>query len=340
MARDHIGEFRAMLQEATLNDPFNEVADLQSKLRTIDVKAVSLDAGCFVGEVSNFALGDIKVEIVHTGPVLFIGAAREGRAGCLLLLEGAQGAHWDGRPVDPYDIALLEPGTFLAASHRDACVYAFVSGSAAKTSCALLPAGDTACTRLAHVPVHRSSPQAHGRVAAIIRAAEQAAASAPDMLRGEEVQRSLFDATRQLFVPARAKDQPRRLRSVARNRIVREADAYLCANLMRPVYTAELCAAVGASASGLHEAFHAIFGISPHRYLKIRRMSLVRAKLLSRSGPWHLVKAVALSYGFWHLGQFAQDYRAIYGESPSETLARARWRNGDDAAEDGVWHAR
>jgi AraC family transcriptional regulator, ethanolamine operon transcriptional activator len=36
------------------------------------------------------------------------------------------------------------------------------------------------------------------------------------------------------------------------------------------------------------------------------------------------VKAVALSHGFWHLGQFAHDYRVAFGEAPSETLARAR----------------
>jgi AraC-like DNA-binding protein len=77
------------------------------------------------------------------------------------------------------------------------------------------------------------------------------------------------------------------------------------------------------SARRLHQAFDATFGISPHRYLKLRRMSMVRAALLSGCGPWRSVKAEALSHGFWHLGQFAQDYRALYGEAPSNTLARA-----------------
>jgi hypothetical protein len=27
-------------------------------------------------------------------------------------------------------------------------------------------------------------------------------------------------------------------------------------------------------------------------------------------------------HGFWHMGQFAADYRAIYGELPSKTLRR------------------
>ena len=50
---------------------------------------------------------------------------------------------------------------------------------------------------------------------------------------------------------------------------------------------------------------------------------MVRNLLRSREGPAPLVKSVALAHGFWHLGQFAIDYRAMYGEMPSETLARA-----------------
>jgi AraC family ethanolamine operon transcriptional activator len=39
-----------------------------------------------------------------------------------------------------------------------------------------------------------------------------------------------------------------------------------------------------------------------------------------------LVKTVALDHGFWHFGNFSQDYRKLFGETPSETLALARSR--------------
>jgi AraC-like DNA-binding protein len=102
-----------------------------------------------------------------------------------------------------------------------------------------------------------------------------------------------------------------RRRPRAWRRIVVAADEYL------------LCAALGVSPGGLSAAFQGTFGISPHRFLKLRRMAMVRSLLHCPDGPVQLVKSVALSHGFWHLGQFAIDYRAMYGEMPSETLARA-----------------
>jgi AraC family ethanolamine operon transcriptional activator len=48
---------------------------------------------------------------------------------------------------------------------------------------------------------------------------------------------------------------------------------------------------------------------------------LVRRRLVAGADS---VKAAALAYGFWHLGDFAQAYREQFGEMPSETLARSR----------------
>ncbi|MFV2073945.1 MAG: helix-turn-helix domain-containing protein, partial [Thermoanaerobaculales bacterium] len=47
-----------------------------------------------------------------------------------------------------------------------------------------------------------------------------------------------------------------------------------------------------------------------------------RRALRSATQPT-LVTDVANSWGFWHMGQFAADYRRQFGELPSETLRRA-----------------
>ena len=96
------------------------------------------------------------------------------------------------------------------------------------------------------------------------------------------------------------------------------------ADLTLPVYTEQLCAALGVSARHLHDAFRAVLGISPHAYLKRRRLMLVHHALKFGGAEAPLVKSVALAHGFWHLGNFAHDYRELFGQSPSDTLAQAR----------------
>ncbi|UCD70375.1 MAG: helix-turn-helix domain-containing protein [Betaproteobacteria bacterium] len=36
------------------------------------------------------------------------------------------------------------------------------------------------------------------------------------------------------------------------------------------------------------------------------------------------VREAAAKWGFWHMGEFSRVYRRLYGESPSQTLARAK----------------
>jgi AraC-like DNA-binding protein len=57
------------------------------------------------------------------------------------------------------------------------------------------------------------------------------------------------------------------------------------------------------------------------RYLKLRRLNQVRARLRQGSAEVTSVKEVAFNAGFWDLGRFAGEYKALHGETPSKTLA-------------------
>ena len=79
--------------------------------------------------------------------------------------------------------------------------------------------------------------------------------------------------------------------------------------------------AAGANVRTLHDAILQYRGMSLHRWLRLRRLWLVRPRLLAGT---HSVKAAALAFGFWHLSDFSHNYSRQFGESPSVTLARAR----------------
>jgi AraC family ethanolamine operon transcriptional activator len=67
--------------------------------------------------------------------------------------------------------------------------------------------------------------------------------------------------------------------------------------------------------------------VSPAYYFKARRLNGVRAELRDGDPASTSVQAVALRWGFWHLGQFSVDYRRHFGELPSVTL-RTRGAGG------------
>ncbi len=67
-------------------------------------------------------------------------------------------------------------------------------------------------------------------------------------------------------------------------------------------------------------------GESPSLYLKRRRLMMAHQILSNAGSEALLVKTVALDHGFWHFSNFSQDYRKLFGETPSETLALARSR--------------
>ena len=112
-----------------------------------------------------------------------------------------------------------------------------------------------------------------------------------------------------------------RANSAGQFKIFRDIQAALSGDVARPIYSRELARQVGVSVRTMHDAVQRYRGMSLHRYLRLRRLWLVRQRLLAGAPS---VKACALAGGFWHLSDFSRSYRSQFGESPSETLARGR----------------
>ncbi len=105
---------------------------------------------------------------------------------------------------------------------------------------------------------------------------------------------------------------------------VRRAEEYIEANARRHLATADIAAAAGIGARALFAAFRTFRGYSPGEFLSRRRIELARDRLAS--GLASSVAEAALDCGFEHLGRFSIAYRKRFGESPRDTLARARGR--------------
>lgn len=78
----------------------------------------------------------------------------------------------------------------------------------------------------------------------------------------------------------------------------------------------------GVSADKLCAGFRECAGTTPIGYLKMMRLMKAREQFITDT-TGKSVSTVAFEVGFNHLGRFSVDYRAAFGESPSETVARA-----------------
>lgn len=113
----------------------------------------------------------------------------------------------------------------------------------------------------------------------------------------------------------------------ARYLIFRRAEDMMYANLRRHIYMHELCDAAGVSERALRYAFEELVGISPVRYLSMLRLCEACRSLSNADAARKSVKSIALSCGLWDLSRFADNYRRVFGELPSETLMRGTYSN-------------
>src|SRR3954453_13261685 len=170
-------------------------------------------------------------------------------------------------------------------------------------------------------------PAAWLRAASLLQAAADVAATDPEVFEGEEARRSLrasvLEISQELLAGPWGGERPRLLRSSpGRQRLVRAAEECLRDDPGRAITTVDLAAALGVSASRLRRAIRATFGISPQRYLRLRRLTLLRRSLRSAGPDGPLPRDVALAHGFWHLDRLAREYRETFSEDLSEVFSR------------------
>jgi len=307
----------------------SEPDELLSVIPGVECSVLPTQAGAFHLSLVGLELGDMMLQTLHCSPLLCMAAIRPGGKFYLQLpYSGLESFILNGRAFEHADFGLYGEGADLERmSEQDTRSLVLSIPAERVAEMDWLRPG----SRLSHAgaqDVFRAERAAWSRMAQIAESVFETSLASPATFEAEEARLSLrdclLDATRALIGGCAPPPVESRA-SANRKRVINAADAYLRANLSRAIYTEELCAALGVSASRLADAFRASFGISPHRFLKMRRLAMVRAAIRAggAAGGVSLVKTAALSHGFWHLGQFAHDYRAMYGEAPSDTRARA-----------------
>ncbi|MDQ2079416.1 helix-turn-helix transcriptional regulator [Xanthobacteraceae bacterium Astr-EGSB] len=111
--------------------------------------------------------------------------------------------------------------------------------------------------------------------------------------------------------------QPSQIRTID-SRTLRRAIDFIEGNLQRPLAIVDIAEAAGVGPRALQFAFRREFGYSPLKYARRRRLAAVHHDLVTNTRSLGIAE-IAARWGFIHLGLFAQQYREVYGERPSDT---------------------
>lgn len=282
---------------------FADAQEMVHAQREAHIEYLALKPGAYQAQLTLVDFGLVRIQHCRDQAHIARGTIHAGRYG--LLFRGETGVgRVNGWNMAPADAVLLAPGTELHAFVPGEIEWAALAFEADTFEALLDGAGLPGAGRFSiQAGLLEKAPALRG----IAHGIAAAARADPVRFFEEAVRRSVMESLSAAVAHGMGRPAARAsTRALGpRVRVIRAADDYMRAALDRPITTEELCEALAVAPRTLHDAFLAVYGVSPHQYLRLRRLHLVRSALKSPAPGRALVKSVALAHGFWHLGRFA-----------------------------------
>ena len=306
---------------------FSDPYEYQASVRASDVKVLVTTSGDFQAKLARMDLHRLWMQRGRASlPLVAHTAVKKGRSPIFFLADAHQSSmHHSGMEVCPGDIVFTSSG----AEHYHRASTASHWASMSLTPEELAAAGRAltgydlaapAATRLIRPPPHLMSRLLH-----LHETVGRLAATLPDMVAHPEVSRAIEQELVRVMVGCLTDGVAVGPDSLRRKRmpVMRLFERFLEENPGRPLYVTEVCAAIGVVDRTLRLHCLEHLGMSPNRYLWLRRMHQARRALALADPTAMTVTAIANDHGFGELGRFAVTYGKLFGEPPSATLRRA-----------------
>ena len=145
---------------------------------------------------------------------------------------------------------------------------------------------------------------------------------APETLSAATVVRQLEASIIEALIACLKSGHPQEDRAATKRHtdIMNRLQAAVVQSRGHALHMSDLCQQIGVNERTLQACCQEQLGMSPKRYLLVRRMMTVRRRLRHADPDSSSVTGIATELGFWELGRFAVQYKKLFGESPSQTL--------------------
>jgi len=306
---------------------FSDADEVREAVKEAETNFTQVSSGKYAGGLTRVELGDLGMHHVRSEPdTVNVSFLDREHFALVMPFRWSGQLVWDGKELHRPPLLLYAPGSeHMRRGRAVEGVALALPREWVETSVASLIGVDkgAAAFRSGEVPV---SPRDRDRLTALLLQSIRAASANPEALRSAWAREIAVAQIKQAvleIVPGAADLDRERGTRAAPLRIVRAADEHFEQARDHIVSLPDLCRAARVSARTLEYAFQQVCGLSPTQFFKRRRLSLARRKLLDSDPSAGAVKVAALDAGFLHLGRFSVEYRASFGESPSETLKRS-----------------
>ncbi|MDP3424151.1 MAG: helix-turn-helix domain-containing protein [Burkholderiaceae bacterium] len=310
------------------------------RTREVDVHARNLDAwdqdyvqtssGVFQGQVRELFDGPLQAfeEVANCATSQHCRPWQGGVWLGLSVLEQPEGLRFMGRPVGGHELMIAGGSEAfdlqVPAGHG---LYGLVFDPTELLN--HVRARDQADAAPAHRPGVRLQtliPLQRMRLVGLMREVLRGLETDPGALMFEASRRSLRDALLTVLgdtlMPAAQADAitPRQQR---RQDVVRRVRELVTEQPHEYQGVERLCTELHITRRTLQNCFQDSLGISPASYLRLVRLNAVRRELRDANAD-QTIGDVAARWGFWHMGHFSHDYKALFGETPSCTRVPQR----------------
>src|SRR5262245_23541844 len=306
----------------TLADPYS----YEAVVRALNPKLIVTSKGKFLARLTKIRLQRLWMQRgeEHLPRILSAGIRPKGAA-IIFHSDRKQGSiQVNGVEVSPGEIAVHRPNDAFHLRTSGLFRFAVISLTLDELAVASRAIAGHELKAPSDTCVIRPDPVSMSRLMDLHQAAGQLAQSASDTLAIPAIAKALEQKLEYAMVTCLTAHSQIKERycSGRHSRIIAHFEEFLAARRYEPVYVPEVCRSISVSERTLRACCHEYLGMGPARYLRLRRMQLARRALLRADPTSATVTRIATEYGFWELGRFSVEYRALFGETPSASLHR------------------
>mgnify|MGYP001215855889 CR=1 FL=1 len=286
-----------------------------------------LSAGSFAGEFEEFCFGKVQLfreklnQTVHQSGTAWPGSRT---FAVPIVIEGT--GWYNGQPYDSSSVLTLGGGDELDfRTPRRLEILACTAEADALNVHAQQVDHRNLEGELAGLKLTPVTPPRLEALGALLTTMMASLRAAPALLQHAYTRKAMEQAMFSALLDAvRTQEPSARPSCRTRQYVVSRAREYMQAHIDEPITVSDLCIELGVSRRTLQYSFQDVLDLNPVKFLRTLRLNAARRALKRAAASGRgTVTDVAGEWGFWHLSHFSADYKAMFGELPSETLRRS-----------------